>query len=123
MWPKWRMRRIIPRIIPRMSQPRLIKTLASEAPARKQKLLQEVRSVLRTKHLSLRTEQAYVQWIRRFILFHNKRHPVEMGEEEIREFISDVAVNAKISASTQTVAHISGRDTRARPNARSVSKV
>ena len=52
----------------------------------------------------MRTEQAYVQWIRRFILLHHKRHPQEMGEQEIREFISDLAVNAKISASTQTVA-------------------
>jgi len=52
----------------------------------------------------MRTEQAYVQWIRRFILFHHKRHPQEMGEQEIREFISDLAVNGKISASTQTVA-------------------
>ncbi len=59
---------------------------------------------MRTRHLSLRTEQAYVHWIRRFILFHNKRHPQEMGEHEIREFISDLAVNTKISASTQTVA-------------------
>lgn len=82
-----------------MSQPHLI-----ECPASKQKLLHEVRSVLRTRHLSLRTEQAYVQWIRRFIIFHNKRHPLEMGESEIRQFISDLAVNAKISASTQTVA-------------------
>jgi hypothetical protein len=82
-----------------MSHPRLI-----EPPAGKQKLLHEVRSVLRTRHLSLRTEEAYVQWIRRFILFHNKRHPAEMGESEIRQFISDLAVNAKISASTQTVA-------------------
>ncbi|MDQ5843799.1 MAG: integron integrase [Acidobacteriota bacterium] len=82
-----------------MSQPRLI-----ERPATKQKLLHEVRAVLRTRHLSLRTEQAYVQWIRRFIIFHNKRHPLEMGETEIRQFISDLAVTAKISASTQTVA-------------------
>ena len=82
-----------------MSQSRLI-----EPPARKQKLLHEVRSVLRARHLSLRTEEAYVQWIRRFILFHNKRHPAEMGESEIRQFISDLAVNARISASTQTVA-------------------
>jgi integron integrase len=86
-----------------MPQPRLIQT-SSSTPSRKQKLLNEVRSVLRMRHLSLRTEQAYVQWIRRFILFHNKRHPAEMGESEIRQFISDLAVNAKISASTQTVA-------------------
>jgi len=56
------------------------------------------------RHLSLRTEEAYVNWIRRFILFHQKRHPAEMNEAEIREFISDLAVNGGISASTQTVA-------------------
>jgi hypothetical protein len=56
------------------------------------------------RHLSLRTEEAYVNWIRRFILFHQKRHPAEMNEAEIREFISDLAVNGRISASTQTVA-------------------
>jgi len=56
------------------------------------------------RHLSLRTEDAYVAWIKRYILFHRKRHPAEMGEEEIRQFISDLAVNHRISASTQTVA-------------------
>jgi len=56
------------------------------------------------RHLSIRTEQAYIQWIRRYILFHGKRHPQEMGEAEIRGFISDLAVNGEISASTQTVA-------------------
>jgi integrase len=56
------------------------------------------------RHFSLRTEQAYVQWIRRYILFHEKRHPREMGETEIRSFISHLAVKGGISASTQTVA-------------------
>ena len=68
------------------------------------KLLDQVRTVIRVKHFSLSTERAYVGWIRRFILFHNKKHPKEMAEKEIREFISHLAVNAKISASTQTVA-------------------
>ena len=70
----------------------------------KPRLFDEVRAVARMRHLSLRTEQAYVQWIRRFILFHQKRHPREMGEAEIRAFISDLAVNGGIAASTQTVA-------------------
>ncbi len=70
----------------------------------KPKLLDQVRAVARMRHLSIRTEQAYIQWIRRYILFHGKRHPQEMGEAEIRGFISDLAVNGKISASTQTVA-------------------
>jgi len=60
--------------------------------------------VVRVKHFSLSTERAYVSWIRRFILFHHKRHPQEMAEPEIRQFISHLAVDAKISASTQTVA-------------------
>lgn len=68
------------------------------------KLLDQVRSVARMRHLSLSTERAYVGWIRRFILFHNKKHPKEMAEKEIRQFISDLAVNTRISASTQTVA-------------------
>ena len=68
------------------------------------KLLDQVRTVIRVKHFSLSTEKAYVAWIRRFILFHGKRHPLYMGEDEIRQFISYLAVDAKISASTQTVA-------------------
>ena len=52
------------------------------------RLLEQVRSVARVKHSSLSTEKAYVSWIRRFILFHHKRHPSEMAEPEIREFLS-----------------------------------
>ena len=68
------------------------------------KLLDQVRTIARVKHFSLSTERAYVGWIRRFILFHHKKHPKEMAETEIREFISHLAINARISASTQTVA-------------------
>jgi site-specific recombinase XerD len=68
------------------------------------KLLDQVRTVIRVKHFSLSTERSYVGWIRRFILFHHKRHPGDMGEDEIRQFISYLAVDARISASTQTVA-------------------
>ena len=68
------------------------------------KLLDQVREVLRMKHYSIRTEQAYVNWIKRYIFFHNKRHPAEMGEDEIRAFISDLASRKSVSASTQTVA-------------------
>jgi len=70
----------------------------------KPRLLDEVRAVCRMRHFSLKTEQAYVQWIRRYIRFHQKRHPREMGEPEIRQFISHLAVKEQISASTQTVA-------------------
>jgi integron integrase len=70
----------------------------------KPRLIDEVRKVARTRHLSIRTEDAYLNWIRRFIRFHHKKHPREMGEQEIRSFISDLAVNGGIAASTQTVA-------------------
>lgn len=56
------------------------------------------------KHYSIRTEQAYVDWIKRYIFFHNKRHPADMAEAEIRSFISDLASKKAVSASTQTVA-------------------
>ena len=68
------------------------------------KLLTQVREVLRMKHYSLRTEKAYVDWIKRYIFFHKKRHPDEMSEPEIRAFVSDLASNRHVSASTQTVA-------------------
>src|SRR5437016_5220316 len=80
-------------------------TVDGQQPAdAKPRLLEEVRSVARMRHLSIRTEQAYVQWIRRFIRFHHKKHPREMGESEIRAFISHLAVERGITASTQTVA-------------------
>jgi len=68
------------------------------------KLLDQVREVIRMKHYSIRTEQAYVNWIKRYIFFHNKRHPAEMGEDEIRSFVSDLASKKSVAASTQTVA-------------------
>lgn len=68
------------------------------------KLLDRVRWLLRTKHYSIRTEQAYVDWIRRFILFHGKRHPDEMGEKEISGFLTHLAVERNVSASTQNQA-------------------
>jgi integrase len=70
----------------------------------KPRLLDEARTVARMRHLSIRTEQAYIQWIRRFIIFHHKRHPRDMGENEIRAFISHLAVEGAVTASTQTVA-------------------
>jgi integron integrase len=70
----------------------------------KSPLLERVRNEIRVRHYSLRTEQSYVQWIRRFILFHNKRHPDEMGEPEISAFLTDLAVSRKVDASTQNQA-------------------
>ena len=68
------------------------------------KLLDQVRYAVRSRHYSRRTEEAYVDWIRRFILFHGKRHPREMGKAEIEAFLSHLAVQRKVAASTQNQA-------------------
>src|SRR5687768_4720837 len=60
-----------------------------------------MRALLRTRHYSIRTEDAYVQWARRFILFHGKKHPSAMGAAEINAFLSHLAVERNVSASTQ----------------------
>ena len=70
----------------------------------KAKLLDRVRNAIRVRHYSPRTEEAYVGWIRRFILFHNRRHPLEMGESEIDAFLTHLATQRNVSASTQTQA-------------------
>ncbi|MBA2732059.1 MAG: integron integrase [Acidobacteria bacterium] len=70
----------------------------------KPKLLDEARNIARLKHLSYNTEQAYVHYIREYILFHNKRHPSEMGADEIREFLTHLAVRKNVAASTQNIA-------------------
>jgi len=68
------------------------------------KLLDQIREKTRTNHLSIRTEQVYVSWAKRFILFHNKRHPAEMGEKEIEDFLTHLVVVDNVSASTQNQA-------------------
>jgi integron integrase len=68
------------------------------------KLLDRLRDALRLRHYSLRTEEAYVAWARRFILFHHKRHPLEMGAVEINAFLTHLAVAGHVSASTQNQA-------------------
>jgi site-specific recombinase XerD len=70
----------------------------------KPKLLEQVRAIARARHLSHRTEDAYHNFIKRYILFHDKRHPNEMGAQEITEFLTHLAVNEKVSASTQNQA-------------------
>ena len=70
----------------------------------KPKLLDVVRDKLRAKHYSYRTEQQYLGWIRRFILHHNKRHPAEMGGPEVEQFLTQLAVKGRVSASTQNQA-------------------
>lgn len=64
------------------------------------KLLDQVRDVIRRKHYSIRTEESYVDWIKRFIIFHGKRHPKDMGEEEIRQYLSHLATHRNVAAST-----------------------
>ena len=73
-------------------------------PNPKAKLLDQVREVLRVKHYSIHTEDAYVGWIKRFIFFHGKRHPREMGAAQVQAFLSDLAVKGEVSASTQNQA-------------------
>lgn len=68
------------------------------------KLLDQVRDVARLRHLSLRTEHAYVTWIKRYIFFHQKRHPRELGADEVRAFLTHLAVNDKVAAATQNQA-------------------
>jgi len=68
------------------------------------KLLDQVRAKLRLQHASIRTEEAYIQWITRFILFHKKRHPREMGSAELEAFLTHLAVDRQVSASTQNQA-------------------
>jgi integron integrase len=68
------------------------------------RLLDRVRTAIRARHYSLRTEEAYVGWIRRYILFHGKRHPLEMAEPEINAFLSHLANRVRVSASTHTQA-------------------
>ena len=68
------------------------------------KLLDQRRLTMRLRHRSLRTAQVYVGWTRRFILFHHKRHPKEMGAEEIRAFLTHLAVHDRVAASTHNVA-------------------
>lgn len=68
------------------------------------KLLEQVRDVIRLKHYAYRTEETYVQWIRRYILFHNKRHPLEMGRAEIEAFLTHLAVQGQVAGSTQNQA-------------------
>ena len=68
------------------------------------RLLEQVRQLIRIRHYSIRTEETYVQWIRRYIVFHGKRHPKDMGSEELTQFLSDLAIRGKVSASTQNQA-------------------
>ncbi len=75
---------------------------ASELP--RPRLLDRVREAIRLRHYSRRTEKAYVHWTRRFVLFHNKRHPEQMGGPEVTAFLSSLASDEHVAASTQNQA-------------------
>ena len=70
----------------------------------KPKLLDQIRDRIRLKHYSRRTEDVYVDWAKRFILYHNKRHPQEMGKQEIEEFLTYLATERNVAAATQNQA-------------------
>jgi len=70
----------------------------------KSKLLDQLREALRVRHYSYKTEQSYVQWVKRYIFSHNKRHPSEMGEGEIRQFLNHLAVKRNVASATQNQA-------------------
>jgi site-specific recombinase XerD len=73
-------------------------------PSHRVSLLDQVRSAIRLRHYSIRTEEAYVNVIRRFIIYHQKRHPKEMGVDEVRQYLSHLATEDHVAASTQNVA-------------------
>ena len=68
------------------------------------KLLDRMRAEIRVRHYSIRTEQTYIDWARRYIFFHDKRHPQDMGAAEVQAFLSHLAVARNVSASTQNQA-------------------
>lgn len=74
------------------------------APAKKLRLLEQVRRRLRSRRYSTRTEQAYVDWIRRYIIFHDRKHPRQMGEAEVGAFLSHLALDRHVAPSTQNQA-------------------
>ena len=81
-----------------------INTLSPDSSSRPPKLLDQLRGRVRLKHYSLRTEQAYVQWAKRYLFFHGMRHPAEMGKSEIEAFLTALAVERNVTASTQNQA-------------------
>ena len=68
------------------------------------RLIPSVRNAIRRKHYSLRTEQAYIEWIKRYVVFHGKQHPSALGAAEVEAFLTHLAVDARVAASTQNQA-------------------
>lgn len=75
-----------------------------DATVEKSPFLQKVVNQIRVRHYSRRTEETYLHWIKRYIRFHNKRHPAEMGEKEVAKFLTDLAVKRNVAANTQGIA-------------------
>ncbi len=92
--------RVVPSAITRPEARMVVVASPSEAP----RLLARVRIATRTRHLSHRTEKAYVNWVRRYVVFHGKRHPSEMGAVKVERFLSSLAVEGGVSSSTQNQA-------------------
>jgi integron integrase len=90
-----------PAIIPFQPQ---FNTHDAKIESRPKKLMDQIRDLMRARHYSLSTEQSYTDWIKRFILFHRKRHPIEMGTMEVKEFLTHLAVNLTVAAATQNQA-------------------
>ena len=82
----------------------MVGSISADGAGGKAKLLDRVREAIRLKHYSLRTEHAYVDWIKRFIIFHGKQHPEMLGADAVREFLSDLASTKNVAASTQNQA-------------------
>jgi len=91
-------------ILKQPSESKISKTGLKLIPMAKLKLLDQVRLKLQTNHYSKKTEEAYILWIKRFIIFHNKRHPIDLGETEINQYLTHLAVKENVSASTQNLA-------------------
>lgn len=89
---------------PSSAPPLAVPTLAAPAVVKPPRLLDRVRDAIRMRHFSRRTEKAYVAWIRRFIVFHGKRHPDQMGAQEVAAFLTALATGGRVGASTQNQA-------------------
>ena len=87
------------RSYPTLSRCAFAATLVVRETAPKPRLLNRVRHAIEARHYSRRTEKAYVHWIKRYIFFHGKRHPAEMGTAEVTAFLTSLAVPSKVAAS------------------------
>ena len=81
-----------------------VRQIHQSAAAAKPRLLDQVQETIRRKHYSIRTEEAYVDWIKRYIFFHKKRHPAKMNEKDVERFLNHPAVQKEVAASTQNQA-------------------